>query len=119
MMVAQGEELVAAMPPGLGVGRPDENRWTIDGASRPEVNDGGGTAWRSRLDVVRFAGKTGTAQVVRRKSDEEEEDVLEKIPYQEQRRRRVQHWFLLLLRALALALLARPSVGTMQGLEMV
>ncbi|MCH2460983.1 MAG: BatA domain-containing protein [Gemmatimonadetes bacterium] len=31
---------------------------------------------------------------------------LEKIPYQEQRRRRVQHWFLLLLRALALAVLA-------------
>lgn len=39
---------------------------------------------------------------------------LEKIPYQEQRRRRVQHWFLLLLRAIALALLvfafARPFV---------
>ena len=31
---------------------------------------------------------------------------LEKIPYQEQRRRRVQHWFLLSLRALALAVLA-------------
>ena len=31
---------------------------------------------------------------------------LEKIPYQEQRRRRIQHWFLLALRALALALLA-------------
>lgn len=31
---------------------------------------------------------------------------LEKIPYQEQRRRRIQHWFLLALRAVALALLA-------------
>lgn len=31
---------------------------------------------------------------------------LEKIPYQEQRRRRIQHWFLLSLRALALALIA-------------
>jgi hypothetical protein len=31
---------------------------------------------------------------------------LEKIPFQEQRRRRIQHWFLLSLRALALALLA-------------
>ncbi len=31
---------------------------------------------------------------------------LEKIPYQEQRRRRIQHWFLLSMRALALALLA-------------
>lgn len=39
---------------------------------------------------------------------------LRKIPFQEQRRRRVQHWFLLALRALALALLAlafaRPFV---------
>jgi hypothetical protein len=37
---------------------------------------------------------------------------LQKVPYQEQRRRRIQHWFLLSLRALALALLvlafARP-----------
>ena len=31
---------------------------------------------------------------------------LQKIPYQEQRRRRIQHWFLLSLRAAALALLA-------------
>lgn len=31
---------------------------------------------------------------------------LEKIPYQEQRRRRIHHWLLLLVRALALALLA-------------
>jgi penicillin-binding protein 2 len=38
------------------------------------VNDVGGTAWRSRLEEVRFAGKTGTAQVVRRKSDEEEKE---------------------------------------------
>ncbi|GMV05758.1 MAG: hypothetical protein AMXMBFR53_20350 [Gemmatimonadota bacterium] len=39
---------------------------------------------------------------------------LEKIPFQEQRRRRIQNWFLLLLRALALGLLAvafaRPFV---------
>ncbi|MGE0160242.1 MAG: BatA domain-containing protein [Gemmatimonadales bacterium] len=31
---------------------------------------------------------------------------LEKVPYQEQRRRRIQHWFLLAMRAAALALLA-------------
>jgi hypothetical protein len=39
---------------------------------------------------------------------------LQRIPYQEQRRRRIQHWFLLSLRALALALVAiafaRPFV---------
>jgi len=51
---------------------------------------------------------------------------LEKIPYREQQRRRVQHWFLLLLRALALALIvfafARPFLdrsdlvaGTLSG----
>jgi penicillin-binding protein 2 len=47
------------------------------------VNDVGGTAWRSRLEKVRFAGKTGTAQVVKRKSDEEEEEIEDdEVPYQ-------------------------------------
>lgn len=47
------------------------------------VNDAGGTAWSSRSNKVRFAGKTGTAQVVRRKSDEEEkQENKEDIPYE-------------------------------------
>ncbi len=46
------------------------------------VNDVGGTAWRSRLKTVRFAGKTGTAQVVRRKDDDEKAPKDDEIPYQ-------------------------------------
>lgn len=46
------------------------------------VNEVGGTAWRSHLKTVRFAGKTGTAQVVRRKDDNEEAPDNEDIPYQ-------------------------------------
>lgn len=37
------------------------------------VEEPGGTAWRSRLDALPYAGKTGTSQVIRRKSEEEEE----------------------------------------------
>ena len=45
------------------------------------VNDVGGTAWRSRLEKVRFSGKTGTAQVIRRQDDDEEELEDDEIPY--------------------------------------
>ena len=46
------------------------------------VNEVGGTAWRSRMESVRYAGKTGTAQVVRRKDDNEEAPDDDEIPYQ-------------------------------------
>lgn len=37
------------------------------------VNEAHGTGWAAHLNEVRVAGKTGTSQVIRRKSDEEEE----------------------------------------------
>ncbi len=61
-----------------------ESLKAVQTAMASVVNDVGGTAWRSRLEKVRFAGKTGTAQVVRRKSDEEEEaeQAGDEVPYQ-------------------------------------
>ncbi len=62
---------------------PAESLQAVQKGMEAVVNDVGGTAWRSRLEKVRFAGKTGTAQVVRRKSDEEEKQQNKgEIPYQ-------------------------------------
>lgn len=48
------------------------------------VNEPRGTGWAAHMENVRVAGKTGTSQVVRRKSDEEEERALaegREVPY--------------------------------------
>ncbi|PLX79863.1 MAG: penicillin-binding protein 2 [Desulfuromonas sp.] len=46
------------------------------------VNENHGTGWATRLKEVTVAGKTGTSQVIRRKSDEEEEqDPGDETPY--------------------------------------
>jgi penicillin-binding protein 2 len=42
---------------------------TVRSGLEAVVNEPGGTAWSSRLEEIRFAGKTGTAQVVRLKDD--------------------------------------------------
>jgi len=49
------------------------NLEVVRNAMQAVVSEPGGTAWRSRLEDLPYAGKTGTSQVIRRKSDEEEE----------------------------------------------
>ncbi|PLX77770.1 MAG: penicillin-binding protein 2 [Desulfuromonas sp.] len=51
-----------------------ESLQAVRSAMRAVVNEAGGTAWRSRLVQLPYAGKTGTAQVVKRKADDEESD---------------------------------------------
>lgn len=54
----------------------------VKNAMSSVVNERGGTAWLSRLEEIKYAGKTGTAQVVRKKDDDEEEIPEEEIPYE-------------------------------------
>lgn len=53
----------------------------IDRGLVAAVNEPRGTGWAARLEDVLVAGKTGTSQVVRRKSDEEELGAQQEVPY--------------------------------------
>ncbi len=59
-----------------------EDAWqAIDRGLVAAVNEPHGTASSAHLNDIKVAGKTGTAQVVRRQSDEEEEAEQEEVPY--------------------------------------
>ncbi len=60
----------------------DEAWKSIDRGLVAAVNEQHGTGWAAHSDDFKVAGKTGTSQVVRRKSDEEEEaDQQQEVPY--------------------------------------
>ncbi len=52
-----------------------ENLAALQAGLEAVVNERKGTGWASRLKDVTVAGKTGTSQVIRMKSDEEEEKI--------------------------------------------
>lgn len=59
-----------------------DDAWkAIDNGLIAAVNEPHGTGWAAHLDNVKVAGKTGTSQVVRRKSDEEETGEQAEVPY--------------------------------------
>jgi penicillin-binding protein 2 len=72
METLQGEVIAAPVPEKLF-----ESHWpagqlrAVQRALAAVVNEPGGTAYRSRLPEVPYAGKTGTAQVVGRRGDRE------------------------------------------------
>ncbi len=60
---------------------PEEAWEAIDRGLVAAVNELHGTGAVARLDDVEVAGKTGTSQVIRHKSDEEEAAEQEEVPY--------------------------------------
>lgn len=70
----QGEVLLQAEPELVRKAEYSPAAWAaIRRGLEAAVNEARGTGGASHLDNVRVAGKTGTSQVIRRKSDEEEE----------------------------------------------
>jgi len=66
----------------LNVAHLDEsNLAAVRGALEAVVNEPHGTGWATHFEKITVAGKTGTSQVVRRKSDEEEEQGRDGVPY--------------------------------------
>lgn len=69
---ADGRVLLDTTPEVLhSVELPEPALRSVRRALEAVVNEPGGTAWSSRLEEVRFAGKTGTAQVVKLKDDKD------------------------------------------------
>jgi len=61
---------------------PEEAWKSIDRGLVAAVNEPHGTGWAAHLKNIKVAGKTGTSQVIRRKSDEEEEEAEQgEVPY--------------------------------------
>ena len=58
-----------------------KNLQAVKAGLEAAVNEPGGTAWSRRLEKIKVAGKTGTAQVVKLKDKDSKDNDEGKIPY--------------------------------------